>query len=70
MNKILRFKFLRCYNLKKILQIHAGHSAYVHFWNVAAHTLNVCEIIEVKAGNGPSMPCNMYESKSKLPVLN
>ena len=69
-NTILNFKYLKCYNLKKILQTHAGHSNYGHFWNVAEHTLNVCEITEVKAGNGPSLPCDMYESKCKLPVLN
>jgi len=37
---------------------------------VAEHTLNVCEITGVTAGNGPSLPCDMYESKCKLPVLN
>jgi len=69
-NKILNFKYLRCYNLNKILQTHAGHSAYDHFWNVAEHALSVCEIKEVKAGNGPSLPCNMCVSKCKLFVLN
>lgn len=69
-NKILNFKYLRCYNLKKLLQTHAGHSAYDHFWKVAEHTLNVCEITEVKAGNGLSLPCDIHGSKCKLPVLS
>lgn len=69
-NKILNSKYLRCYNLEKLLQTHAGHSAYDHFWNVAEHTLNVCEITEVKAGNDPSLPCDIHESKCKLSMLN
>jgi len=69
-NKILNFKYLRCNNLKKLLQTYARHSAYDHFLNVAEHILNVCGITEVKAGNGPSLPCDMHESTCKLPVLN